>query len=231
MSHTKHTEKYYENLAESNLKYKKQIQFYEKVLRSLNAIVFVFDMNNFKMLWVNDSFKKILGYKKSTRSIPEQELINVYHPDDRDVLREMRNYFTHNKSGTFTAIFKFRDISNKYLWLCTAASIFRRTTDESVFEVVGVSIDFTNQFSYNKNLRLLSREKLQEENRDIINKITPREKEILKFFANGYKTREIAAKFDLSFHTVNNHRKNILKKLKLKNLAALVNFAVENGLD
>ncbi|MFW5759195.1 MAG: response regulator transcription factor, partial [Bacteroidota bacterium] len=48
---------------------------------------------------------------------------------------------------------------------------------------------------------------------------------------NGYKTREIADELGLSFHTVNNHRKNILRKLGFKNLAALVNFAVENGLD
>lgn len=220
-----------QSLPEKYKKSKEKILFYEKIFSSLNAIVFVFDLNNYKMLWVNDSFKKILGYKKSTRSIPEEEMLDVYHPDDRDVLREMRNFFRQNKSASFTALFKFRDVNNNYLWLCTVANIFRRTKDESVFEVVGVSIDFTSQFTYSKNIRMLSQEKLREMNKDVIAKITPREREILRYFAGGCKTREIADKFNLSFHTVNNHRKNLLKKLEIKNLAALVNFAVENGLD
>lgn len=220
-----------QSLPEKYKKNKERLSFYEKIFSNLNAIVFVFDLNNYKMLWVNNAFNKILGYQKTTRSIPEQEMLDVYHPDDRDVLREMRNFFRHNKSASFTALFKFRDVNNNYLWLCTVANIFRRTTDESIFEVVGVSIDFTSQFTYNKNIRMLSREKLRELNKDVIAKITPREREILKYFAGGYKTREIAEKFNLSFHTVNNHRKNLLKKLEIKNLAALVNFAVENGLD
>ena len=220
-----------QSLPEKYKKSREKILFYEKIFSSLNAIVFMFDLNNYKMLWVNNSFKKILGYKKSMRSIPEEEMLDVYHPDDRDVLREMRNFFRQNKSASFTALFKFRDVNNNYLWLCTVANIFRRTNDESVFEVVGVSIDFTSQFTYSKNIRMLSREKLREMNQDVIAKITPREREILQYFAAGCKTREIAEKFNLSFHTVNNHRKNLLKKLEIKNLAALVNFAVENGLD
>jgi PAS domain S-box-containing protein len=220
----------YEKLLETNLKYREKILFYEKVFSSLNAIVFVFDLNKYRMVWVNDAFKTILGYKKSTRSIPQNELLDVFHSDDRDFLKEMRNFFRHNKSGTFTAIFKFREISGNYVWLCTSANIFRRTTDESVFEIVGVSIDFTNQLTYNKNLKMLSRQKNQESNKELLGKISKREREILQYFANGYKTKEIAEKFNLSFHTVNNHRKNILRKLQIKNLATLVNFAVENGL-
>jgi DNA-binding NarL/FixJ family response regulator len=76
----------------------------------------------------------------------------------------------------------------------------------------------------------LSRQKNQELNKELLEKISKREREILQYFANGYKTKEIAEKFKLSFHTVNNHRKNILRKLQIKNLATLVNFAVENGL-
>ncbi len=208
-----------------------QLKLFKKVFAKLNSIVFLFDVINYKMIWVNDAFQKVLGYKKSTRKIPEDIMMSIYHPNDRDYLKEMREYLRENKTGTFTAVYKFRDINNKYLWLCTSANIFRRTRNESIFEVVGVSIDLTEQIPYNKNLKVLSKEKLFEINKDQINKITFREKEVLKFFANGYKTREIADELGLSFHTINNHRKNIIRKLGMKNLSALVNFAVENGLD
>ena len=211
-------------------KLKSQLAFYEKVFSSLNAIVFVFDLSVNRMVWVNEGFRKILGYRKSTAVIPEQELIDVHHPDDRDFLHQMREFFRKNKTGTFTSLLKFKTANDEFIWLCSSATLFRRTADESVFEVVGVSLDFTKPLTYNRNLKLLSQEKLRELNADSLKRITNREKEILKYFANGLNAREISEKTGLSFHTVNNHRKNMLKKLELKNLAALVNFAVDNGL-
>lgn len=208
-----------------------QLRMFKKVFARLDSIVFLFDVINYRMIWVNDAFKKVLGYKKSTRKIPEEIMLSIYHPNDKDYLKEMKSYLRKNKKGTFTAIYKFRDVHNNYLWFCTSANIFRRTPNESVFEIVGVSINLTDQISYDKNLKVLSKEKLKQVNKEQVSKITMREKEILKYFANGYKTREIADQLDLSFHTISNHRKNILRKLELKNLAAMVNFAVENGLD
>ena len=230
MKNGKRFEQNNDNLLESNLKYKKEILFYEKIFSKLNAIVYVFDLKKYKMLWVNNAFRNILGYKKTTRAIPQYELLDIFCPEDRDLLKEMHDFFLENKTGTFTALFKFREINNNYIWLCTSANVFRQTSDGSLLEIVGISFDFTNQLTYTKNLKFLSRQKIQETNKELIEKITKREKQILKYFANGYKTKEIAEEFKLSFHTVNNHRKNILKKLQIKNLASLVNFAIENGL-
>jgi PAS domain-containing protein len=72
-----------QSLPEKYKKNKERLLFYEKVFSNLNAIVFVFDLIDYKMLWVNNAFNKILGYQKTTRSIPEQEMLDVYHPDDR----------------------------------------------------------------------------------------------------------------------------------------------------
>ncbi len=213
------------------LSYKEQLLFYEKIFSSLNAIIFVFDLNNYRMLWVNDAFKKILGYKNSTEKIPEDVLLEIYHPDDRDLLADIKKYFKRKKKGTYTAIFKFRNSKGKYIWLCSVANLFRRTPDNSVFEMVGVSINFSNELSYGKNLKVVSREQLKQSNKPIIEQLTKRERELTRYFAQGYQTKEIAEMIGVSFHTVNNHRKNILKKLGFKNIASLVNFAVEHGLN
>ena len=60
--------------------------------------------------------------------------------------------------------------------------------------------------------------------------LTKREKEILKMIADGETTNDIAEKLFISFFTVSKHRKNIMKKLKVKNTAELVRFAFENKL-
>lgn len=60
--------------------------------------------------------------------------------------------------------------------------------------------------------------------------LTTREKEVLKLIAQGMTTRKIAEKLFLSKFTVENYRKNLLQKLEVKNMAALINAANQRGL-
>jgi DNA-binding NarL/FixJ family response regulator len=57
-----------------------------------------------------------------------------------------------------------------------------------------------------------------------IKDLSLREIEIIKLIKEGLSSKEIAAKLNLSYRTVEVHRHNILKKLKLNNTAALINF-------
>lgn len=60
--------------------------------------------------------------------------------------------------------------------------------------------------------------------------LTRREKEILRYIAQGLTDKEIAEKVFLSALTVITHRKNILSKLGLKNKVEITRFAMEHGL-
>ena len=57
-----------------------------------------------------------------------------------------------------------------------------------------------------------------------INAITNRELEIINQIREGASSKEIAGRLFISLRTVEVHRHNILKKLKLKNTASLINF-------
>ena len=59
--------------------------------------------------------------------------------------------------------------------------------------------------------------------------LTVREKEVLKLIAEGRSSKEIASLLFISVYTVNNHRANIIKKLKLKRTADLVRYAIDKG--
>ena len=63
---------------------------------------------------------------------------------------------------------------------------------------------------------------------DPVKSVTEREKEILSLLIEGLTSNEIAQKLYISPRTVEKHRTNLLKKLDLKNTAALVRFALEN---
>jgi DNA-binding NarL/FixJ family response regulator len=60
--------------------------------------------------------------------------------------------------------------------------------------------------------------------------LSPREREILKLIAEGYKNKEIAADLCISLKTVEKQRANLMKKLDLHNAAALTAYAIEQGL-
>jgi DNA-binding NarL/FixJ family response regulator len=63
-----------------------------------------------------------------------------------------------------------------------------------------------------------------------MNNLSRREIDIIQHIKKGLSSKEIALQLDISLKTVEVHRYNILKKLKLKNTAALVNFINSNGL-
>lgn len=60
--------------------------------------------------------------------------------------------------------------------------------------------------------------------------LTQREKEVLACIAEGLVNKEIAEKLFISTLTVDTHRKNLLAKFGVKNTAALIRIAVQEGL-
>lgn len=57
-----------------------------------------------------------------------------------------------------------------------------------------------------------------------LNSLSLREIDIIKLIKSGLSSKEIAGRLMLSIRTVEVHRHNILKKLKLNNTAALINY-------
>ncbi len=60
--------------------------------------------------------------------------------------------------------------------------------------------------------------------------ITDRELDVIRLISEGLSNKLIADKLELSTHTVNTHRKNIMAKLNIPNTAGIVMFAVKNNL-
>jgi DNA-binding NarL/FixJ family response regulator len=54
--------------------------------------------------------------------------------------------------------------------------------------------------------------------------LTAREDEILRLVADGYSSKQIAAQLGLSPRTVDNHRANMMQKLRIQSTAGLVRY-------
>lgn len=58
-------------------------------------------------------------------------------------------------------------------------------------------------------------------------RLSAREKEVLKLLADGLALKEIAARLVLSVKTVDAHKTNLMRKLDLHDRAALIKYAIE----
>jgi two-component system response regulator NreC len=60
--------------------------------------------------------------------------------------------------------------------------------------------------------------------------LSAREREVLQLIAEGWSTKQIAAHLYVSIKTIETHRRQIMKKLDLHNIAELTKYAIREGL-
>jgi DNA-binding NarL/FixJ family response regulator len=107
------------------------------------------------------------------------------------------------------------------------------TKNSSKDEMFNAIIEVSNGKKYicDEVKKILAQKELEEDDATAdMNNLSKRELDIIKLIKEGLSSREIALQLDISLKTVEVHRYNILKKLKLKNTASLVNFINANGL-
>ena len=76
------------------------------------------------------------------------------------------------------------------------------------------------------------RQELEEEQRKSrLESLTPREIEVLVLVARGLTNRGIADELGISPRTVETHRERVMAKLRIRSVAGLTRFVVEQGLD
>lgn len=100
----------------------------------------------------------------------------------------------------------FFEISNPLDDGIILLSIFKNSEEKGYCEI------FSNAYKHRSNYLL-----------------TPRELEILKYSFEGLSSKRIAAKLNLSIHTVKNHKRNCMEKTATHNVAELIHFCIKNN--
>jgi DNA-binding NarL/FixJ family response regulator len=59
-------------------------------------------------------------------------------------------------------------------------------------------------------------------------RVTPREREIIQLLAEGHSNKEAATALGVSVKTIEAHRANIMRKLRLRSFSDLVRYAIRN---
>ena len=167
-----------------------------------------------------------------TEDIQASDELNIeklVHPDDLEVVRridkkvwEFLDTLPEEEKLTYKYIYEMRVLDRrKYVRMIYQMRILAFKDDN--FLGMGI-IDLAPEQSANTSVRFQIKNCLTDEivpfaietATDAL--LTPREREILALAKEGMFSKEISEKLNISIHTVNRHRQNILEKLQVDNM-------------
>lgn len=122
-----------------------------------------------------------------------------------------------------------KDRVNDVLALGIHAFVTKACSKEEIINAI-YAVSKDEKFFCNKVLNVILDHNNTDEEDCEPTDLTPREIEIVKLITDGLNSARIADKLCLSKHTVYTHRKNIMKKLQVKNVSELVMQAVNSGI-
>lgn len=149
-------------------------------------------------------------------------ILDISMPNLRgiEVVREIKNKFPLMKVLVLT-------MHREYLQQALAAGadgyLLKEETDHDLFS----AIENLRQGKTHISLRL--RREMANSNATLSPMLSTREIEVLKLIAGGKPNKDIAKILSISIRTVETHRASIMSKLRLKNTANLVNYAIQQG--
>jgi DNA-binding CsgD family transcriptional regulator len=224
-------------------KHRPSIEFLSEVN---NSCVFVCLLHT-KYLFVSPNFKNVLGLSfNEDMSLDEKGFLidDCIHPDDMPVLISLQKRafdyvfkLPYMERCDYKYVFEFRvrRVSGEYIRVLCQYQMLEAGEQGKPLLLLGVVDISPNQdLKAHIKFRLINYKTGDIipipviENTNI--SLTKRELEVLEMVDEGMMSKEISNKLFISIHTVNRHRQNILKKMKVDNLSEAINYAQKLGL-
>ena len=171
----------------------------------------------------------VTEYVENIDTPQELDIEKLVHPDDLEVVRridkkvwEFLDTLPEEEKLTYKYIYEMRILDRgKYVRMIYQTRLLAFKDDN--FLAMGM-IDLAPEQSANTSVRFQIKNCLTDEvvpftiesATDAL--LTPREREILALAKEGMFSKEISEKLNISIHTVNRHRQNILEKLQVDNI-------------
>ena len=95
----------------------------------------------------------------------------------------------------------------------------------AIHRVLGGEIYLSDAMKGKMLHRIVSTKK--EDTRFSIDKLSDRELEVFQFIGNGFSTRQIASRLNLSVKTIDSYREHLKLKLQLESGSDLLRFAIQ----
>ena len=221
----------------------------DKIYPSNQSFFMIINTAKLKYEFVSTNFKHIVGY--NTEIIKKQGpnfFMSLFHPDDLKLwLHEIKDFMEmtindfkleDRKKLLYSYNFRLKNIKNDYINIIAhltpiefdtsgkpfmAISHYTLTSEEKENPMIG-SIKIMNK---NNVYETVFYKNYSQEN--ITNILTKREIDIIQELALEKSSKEIGERLFISSHTVDQHRRNIINKLKFKSTDELIQHCKSNN--
>lgn len=199
-----------------------------------NQFVCVISVIENKVIFISKSVEKIIGYKPKELNV--ELLFSIVHPDDQDIVfKAIKAAYEFGQSGNFGSNhnlmqfnYRLKHKNGSYKHIMSSGEIIKTDKTNKMVYQKTCCTDITDIKGNNViNIKIYLNDKLVFSlSNDVIterkSRLTKSELRITAFLIEGLSSKQIAEKLAISRHTVDTHRRNILKKLELDSTKALL---------
>jgi DNA-binding CsgD family transcriptional regulator len=213
-----------------------ELRFFKTILEKLPALMGIQQFDDFSdpttnhNIWANQNIIDFLGYSREEMDEMGFRLfLETIHPDDMEMIANAMVKFASDPDSFYAGIYRLKPKNEDYKWVFGAIKVME-TRNGVPWRFLNLTQDIDQMKDTQNQIIALTKENNRLKNQIKLDALTKREKEIIKHIAEGKTDKEIGNKLFISHKTAKTHRNNIHRKLNVSNSAAIVHFALENGL-
>ena len=173
--------------------------------------------------WVGEAFTAKDAFQLYEDRRPDIFLLDYHFPDGNGY--EVAKKILHKYPNAAIIILSMEndsDIMHQCSLLGVKGYIIKNLSSDELIQTIEQVVSGNNVYMWG--------EEMDSKLTDQDGGLSKREKEIIALISKGLTSQEIADTINLSVLTINTHRRNILRKLNLKNTAMVVQYAKVNRL-
>jgi PAS domain S-box-containing protein len=132
-----------------------QVDFIEKINSTSPGIIYVYDLQQNKVVYSNWKVKDLLGYsKEEIIGLGEPFEPTIQHPDDVEVLRENIRAFSTALDGEIrTTRHRMKHKNGEYRWVQNHESVFKRNEEGKPVQIIGIALDIDKEEKTSEQLQ------------------------------------------------------------------------------
>jgi PAS domain S-box-containing protein len=119
-------------LLQNNKLISEQVTFLEEILNSLHLIVSIKDLNRRNLLWYNQNYRRILGYRhKELQELNCEEASSHYHPEDYKKIEERDRQIADISRNRYSCVIRLKHVNGNWLKMNSEYIVLKRNPDGS----------------------------------------------------------------------------------------------------
>lgn len=200
------------------------------------------DIGNGHCLY-DERYCALLGYEANGIDPTMDGWLNLIHPDDREAVDEAMRAHLAGETRLYEVEHRLRHKAGHWIWVLARGKVSHDPAGQPV-RATGTVLDITD------------RKRVSTEGAELLHKIealigglerrrglqatggedksstqlSPRNRQVLDLIAGGLTSAEIAKRLGISNQTAMTHRRNLMRKLGLRNKAELIRYALRHNI-